>query len=348
MRSCFASKFIEPLERRQLFAATVSGLFSGSVLINDQQHHVVVNVTDAADSGLVSGTFRIDDLGRYTFSGSATNDVLSLIFNGARGGGSLVAKIDDGLSGTLSGTIDGAATSGTARLRGSSASQTTGTAAVLIDSADITNTTSGIDATLGGTVQFRGEGAATLERRRVHAVVHVDDTSTSGLFTGSFRMDRVGRFRFNGSVGPDGVATIVFAGGAGSGTIVADVGDALASLKSGSLAGLDNLSGKIFATIGGTDVHGIIRLNLSGAANASGLTVGGQAIVTPPVELPGNGTNLGGTTSGSSFGAIDTGTDIGDIMNPISMTGTGETPTGVGTTIGSLFGNTPIGAGMFS
>src|SRR5205823_4215866 len=105
MRSCSTSiPHMEMLERRQLLAAVPLGALSGSVLIDGARHHAVLAVNAASDNGLVSGSFRADGVGRFQFTGSSSDGVLTIIFSGAAGAGSIVAALDS-TAGTLRGQI---------------------------------------------------------------------------------------------------------------------------------------------------------------------------------------------------------------------------------------------------
>src|SRR5262249_33872528 len=131
--------------------------------------------------------------------------------------------------------------------------------------------------------------------------------------------------------------------------------DASDLITNGSLAGGGTLSGKIFANIGGTEVHGIVRMNasgISGTSGASGQLISGAPILTPPLELPNPPTpTTPGMGIGTSVGAIDTSMGAGGAItnpsNPFVMpTGNGSEIGAGSTELGDLFGDTMIGGMM--
>jgi hypothetical protein len=320
---------MEMLERRQLLAAVPLGAFSGSVLIDGARHHAVLDVSAESNNGLVSGSFRADGVGRFAFTGSSSNGVVTIVFSGAAGAGSIVAALDSTagtLRGQISDEIGGVRHSGSARLTAhdtTSASATPPAATLLAEPANPSAQT-GITGSLSGTVRFTGDGANALgSRQRVHATVHVDSIGSDSEIAGGFRLDRIGRFRYSGFLGSNGQASVVFANGTGSGSLIFNVNVSSSgvvvtpSISVSAIAGSSDSKGKIFAHLAGSDVHGVARLT-KGAILLNGLPV-----ITPPTSLPST------TPISSGNGAAGSTTNAG---STVDQTGSGMTTTTTTTT----------------
>ena len=346
---CFTHALCEPLEARTFLSAAVttqadsdiSALFGGSILFarsdgGTNRLHATVNVDAAASDGSISGRVNIDGLGKFQFTGSDTNDIVFLVFTGAAGSGTLVASHagDGSISGELMGMIDGVQTQGAVRLHsdgGSPASDmvTQSLASATTSSTGATTAASSLAGTYSGTVQFHGTTLAPAssgtQRSDVHAVLHLDD-SGSGLLGSTFSMDRIGSYDITGATVGDQIV-LIFDGGTGSGALVLR--------PSASLGGIDNqsgllvpgLTGKLYATIGGMDLHANVRLHNTAATLLA--QVGGEG--TPETI------NVGGNTFGNTA-ITNPGTDIG---SPVDN-GTGSNGIDINTGI-SAIGGTPGG-----
>jgi hypothetical protein len=334
---------MEMLERRQLLAGVPVGVFSGSLILGGERHHAVVSVNAASDTGLASGTFRADGVGRFQFTGNASNGVLTMVFDGAAGAGSIVASLDatgNSLRGEISDLMGGVRESGTVRLtRQTSAAASSASAppaTLLAESANPMDQNE-ITGALSGTVRFTGDSADTLgARKRVHAVLHVDSAGSDGLITGSFRLDRIGRFRFSGFLATGDMTSIVFANGSGSGAIVFNRnpnGTLVGSTASGN--------GKIFAHLAGSDVHGLARLT-NGQIALNGSVIFTTSDIMAPASTPffsGGGTTTPLTdTSGSILDATGGGLTTGTMTDNSGdlFTGTGVSTSTVGSIIDSV------------
>ena len=347
---------IEPLEPRTLLAGNVlAAQFGGSVLfargnagIDVNRLHAVVNVETEDAQGAIGGRLNIEGLGTFRFNGSATNGLAFFVFTGDNGSGSMALKASTAdssgdLSGSISATINGVTTSGRVRLHSHGGTPSEAAPTSILPAA-MTTTPAGV---FGGFVRFLGDsdtppaggfgtGATTTNRRRDHAVLHLDQdtgpsstTTTPGLLSGTFRMDHFGRFHVTGA--PFfGKTLIVFDGSIGSGALV------LSKPDSGTADAFNGLSGKFFATIRATDLHALSRLRAT-SAPATGTSIG------TPIDMDtGTGIDNGfGTTTGTGIGTgidLSTGTGIG------ATTGIG-TDSGIDTSTGMGLGiNDGIGA----
>src|SRR3954470_19924329 len=97
-RKARAVASVESLETRTLFAfSSLSALFGGSALFarkdgGNNRIHASLHVDAQNGNGAVSGRLQLDGLGKFSFNGSNSNDVLTLVFDGANGSGSLIAS----------------------------------------------------------------------------------------------------------------------------------------------------------------------------------------------------------------------------------------------------------------
>jgi hypothetical protein len=286
----------------------------------------VLDVSAQSDTGLVSGTFHADGVGRFAFTGSESDGVLTLVFDGAAGGGSIVAALDstDGnmLHGAFTDQIGAVIQTGSIRLvhQGSSSSSTPATPTLLVPATG-TIAPSDISGALSGTVRFTGDNADALgtARQRTHATLHVDTIGSDSVISGSFRLDRIGRYRFSGFLGGNGLASIVFSNGSGSGSLVLHVNVNTSvltpSLTAPVVATGGSRDGKIFAHVGGFDLHGIARLN------NGGIVLAGTPIITPPAAA---------VPTGSGSGITETTTTVnGGAGNLVDLTGGDMTGTNI-------------------
>jgi hypothetical protein len=311
-RPCF-----EPLESRTLLAADVgtvttttpptpadnslSALFGGSILFNKRNGgvnrlHTVVRVDSQTNAGALTGSATIAGLGTFQFTGTATNGLVFLNFNSDSGSSGTLTLQRDGASGNLrgelAGVIAGVATVGNVRLHDNGGTPSPTAPSNPSDSSTSTtngngssgSTVANLAGVYSGTVQFRGniadDSGNTIVSRRVHAVLHLDaDQDNVDAFTGTLRLDTVGRFTFSGSlVGK--TLTLIFNNGAGSGAMLltqtgaTGSGASFASSDSTSSGEFTttatDLRGKLFATVGGFDVHAIARLHRTASTTATG------------------------------------------------------------------------------
>ena len=293
---------------------SLSALFGGSILFNKRNGgvnrlHAVLRVDSQTAGGALTGSATIAGLGTFHFTGTATNGLVFLNFNNDAGSSGTITLQRDGdsgnLRGELAGTIAGITTAGNVRLHdnGGTPSSTTpaeigtggagsganGNGADNGGNGGASSSVADLAGVYSGTVQFRGniaDGAGgTIVSRRVHAVLHLDaDADNANAFTGTLRLDTVGRFTFSGTlVGK--TLTLVFNNGAGSGamtltqTAASGSGASFAAADSsgGSLevtTGATDLRGKLFATIGGFDVHAVARLHRSSSSTTPTTTTG--------------------------------------------------------------------------
>jgi uncharacterized protein YsxB (DUF464 family) len=352
---------MEPLESRRLLADTgLSGVFGGTITfasltnsggsvsgsnILDNRHHAVLNISQANDNGLVSGTFRIDDVGRFHFTGSNNNGIVSLVFTGSAGSGSISAKVVDAavsqLKGEMFNRFGGTNQFAVVRLAQSSAASAAGNAALLptvtsdasaLASAVALGNLIDVTGSYSGMVHFTG--GSLPGKTRAHAVLHISGQDEAGNVSGTLRIDRVGRFQFSGTFTTTGGLDLVFANGASSGSVLLKLdlpGNGLVAGNAGSV------SGKVFARVGSTDAHGSVRLNAVGSTLGNNLVnvanpIAGSLIPVQPTTVGAAGTI---TTMPPTINTpIDTSTGIGSI-------GTSGFDFGVGSGMG-------IGSGMMS
>jgi hypothetical protein len=278
---------------------SLAARYGGSLVLTDglvlATRQATINIDTQTDAGVVAGRLVIDGLGTFGFRGTATNQLVFLVFTGTTGAGTIVAKRVAGgdLRGTLSGNINGVPTTGEVSvLKGSgtpASSDTTTAATSFLGSTTGANPAADSDlaGTYSGTVRLRGN-----DGRRVHAVLHLDvDASHPGLFGGTFRMTGLGRYQVTGSLF-DGQPLLVFTGGRGSGALVLGPAQTATNDFSG-------LSGKFFAMIDAVDLHGLARLQVRAFSTETGTT----GIFTTT-----GGTTAGGTTAGGTTTDITTGT----------------------------------------
>jgi hypothetical protein len=291
----------EPLERRMLMAITgpaatansLAALYGGTLVIDQtvagvsNPRHAVVHVDTQADTGAVAGRLAIDGLGFFRLRGTATNQLVFLVFTGTSGSGTIVARQEAAgdLRGELAGTINGTRVTAHVRLHdqgGTPSSDATGLGTLGAgNTAGGANTAanSGLAGAYTGTVRFQGDALPDVtgsngSRRRVHAVLNLGvDSQHRGLFDGTFRMDSVGRFQVTGSQFSGNETVLVFTGGAGSGAMVLDN-------ATGGRAAVSGLSGKLFAMIGTADVHGLARLHLRTGTTGTGVAIGTTTTTT--------------------------------------------------------------------
>ncbi len=287
-----AAASVESLESRMLFASnSLSALFGGSVLFARKDGgvnriHATLHVDAQNTSGGVSGRLQLDGLGKFSFDGALSNDVLTAVFDSAAGTGSLIVSQNSSgdLSGEMLGTIGGVVTAGSVRFHDNGGSVTNPNVAGL-SGATVGNSFSSeavnspVAGTYGGTISFQGDAPVdeltvnSTPRKRFHAVLHLGSADTTGhLLGGNFRIDHVGKYHVTGS-NQLGRTTLVFSGSNGSGSLVLNsVGSSALNVftPTGSKGGsaLD-LAGKLFGMINGIDVHGKVTLHntLTGELN---------------------------------------------------------------------------------